>query len=188
MSVEAYDTAFPSQRARENVIIEVIRNPNAPTFGNNAFYAETVSENVPLGTLIRCVSATDADGDVVSYEIISINSGNNNQINNNFFYMTSSGCVYVQSPLFDSISSQYSMTIRARDHAYPEKFGTATLQISIQRDAFNPTFDQQNYVVTIPETSPVESVNVNVQPIISVRATDNDLQVGIITFILPYNF
>ena len=80
------------------------------------------------------------------------------------------------------------MTIRARDHAYPEKFGTATLQISIQRDAFNPTFDQQNYVVTIPETSPVESVNVNVQPIISVRATDNDLQVGVITFILPYNF
>lgn len=174
MTVEAYDTAFPTQRAREDVYIDVIRNPNAPLF-RESFYSRTVAENAALGTFILCVNATDQDLDILSYEIVAIQNPINppNQIATDFFYMTSGGCIYVQRNLFESVNDQYSFTVRARDHAYPEKFGTATVQILITRDQFTPQCDLSSYSVTIPETSAVNST----QPIISVRATDGDLQV-----------
>jgi len=174
MTVETYDTAFPTQRAREDVFIEVVRNPNAPIFRDN-FYTRTVAENVLLGSFVVCVNATDLDvGDILSYEIVPIGSNFQNQIATDFFYMTSSGCIYVQRNLYESINDQYSFTVRARDQSYPEKFGTATVQIIISRDQFDPRCDQSDYSITISESSAVNST----QPIISVRATDGDLQVG----------
>lgn len=174
MTVEAYDTAFPTQRVREDVYIEVIRNPNNPIFREN-FYTRTVAENVPLGTFVLCVNATDQDvGDILSYEIIAVQNPINppNQVATDFFYMTTGGCIYVQRNLYESINDQYSFTVRARDHAYPEKFGQATVQIIIKRDQFTPQCDQSDYSVTIQETSAVNST----QPIITVRATDGDLE------------
>lgn len=173
MTVEAYDTAFPTQRARTDVFIDVNRNPRNPIFQDN-FYTRTISENVDLGTLVICVTAVDADGDIPSYAIISVqNPGLSNQVATDFFFMTATGCVYVQRNLFESVPDSYTFTVQARDHAYPEKYGTTTVQINIQRDAFTPQFERQDYTVTIPETSAVNST----VPIITVRATDNDLQV-----------
>lgn len=176
LTVEAYDTAFPSQRAREDVYIDVNRNPRAPVFQNN-FLTRTIGENVALGTFIVCVTASDADNDVISYEIVGIpNPGNSNQIATDFFFMTVGGCVYVKRNLYESIMNTYSFTVRARDNAYPEKFATTTVQVVIKRDNSAPVFDSPNYQVTIQETSSVNST----LPIFTVRATDGDLQVSII--------
>lgn len=175
MTVEAYDTAFPTQRVREDVYIDIIRNPNSPVF-RESFYTRTVAENVPLGTFVVCVNATDQDvGDVLSYEIIAVQNPINppNQVATDFFYMTINGCIYVQRNLYESVNDQYSFTVRARDHAYPEKFGQATVQITIKRDRFTPQCDLTDYSVTIAENSAVNST----QPIITVRATDGDLEV-----------
>lgn len=172
VTVEAYDTAFPDQRAREDVLIFVERNPNAPIFENN-FIRETVSEYASLGSLVVCVTANDADGDDVSYEILSTQIPNNNQIVTNFFYM-SSGCIYVRRNLDESVQDAYTFTARARDNAYPEKFGTTTVQINIERDRFQTSCRQSVFSVNIPETTPVNGT----QPVINVQATDNDLRVS----------
>ena len=169
MAIEAYDTAFPDMRARTEVLIEVVRNPNPPVF-QNTFYVETISESSPLGYFVLCVTANDADGDIVSYEMLN-NIGIVNNANNVFF-VTASGCIYVQADLFITQQDQYSFSVRARDHAFPEKYGTATVQINIVRDRFTPTFGLQNYVITIPETTPINSS----LSILTVTATDNDLQ------------
>ena len=171
MTIEAYDTAFPTERAREDVYIDVIRNPNNPAF-EQSFYQQSIGENVPLGTLVLCLTANDADGDILSYAI----SNNNNPLNNNdlateYFFMTARGCVYVQKSLNLAISDLYSFTASVRDHAYPEKFGQATVQINIERDQFTPRFDFGDYEVTIVETTAVNTT------VTSVRATDQDLKV-----------
>ena len=172
MSIVAFDTSFPSQEVTQDVLIDIIRNPNAPSFVNN-FLTETVYENVPLGTLVRCVSAVDNDGDIPSYTITSVNTNNFNQVDTDFFFLTSDGCIYVKRFLDQSPASQYTLTIRARDHGYPEKFGTVTVQINILRDGFTPRFESVNYFTTIQETEPVNST----VSFFTVRAIDNDLQV-----------
>jgi hypothetical protein len=182
MTIEAYDTAFPTERAREDVYIDVIRNPSSPIFEDN-FYVREISENVNLGTLVLCLTANDADGDFLSYEITGVNNPlNNNDVATEYFFMTTAGCVYVQKNLNLAIRDTYSFTARVRDHAYPEKFGTSTVQIQIERDQFDPRFDLTDYTVTIPETSPVNSS----VPIISVRATDQDIKV--FTTFIKYQF
>ena len=169
LTVQAYDDAFPDVYAQEDIYIDVIRNPNAPQFeNNNNFYTTSKSENVPLGTLVLCVNATDRDGDVVSYQM----QDNLNQLASRFFFMTTRGCIYVQRNLFESDIDTYTFTVQARDNAYPEKFATTNVQIVIIRDQFAPVFTQQNYVVTIQETLAVNST----LPV-TVRASDNDLEV-----------
>ena len=171
MTVEAYDTAFPDQRAREDVLINVIRNPNTPVF-QNQLYTEVISETQPLGTLVLCLTATDADLDTLSYMMTGSNNLNDNAAD--WFFMTTSGCVYVRQLLTQAPNNQYTFSVQVRDNAYPEKFGTTSVQIQIIRDTFTPVFDQQNcYTLSIPETTRADTAS----SIITVRAIDDDLQV-----------
>ncbi|WAQ95445.1 FAT4-like protein [Mya arenaria] len=185
LTVEAYDTAFPLVMAQEDILIDVVRNPNSPVF-LETFYRRTLSENVPLGNFVLCVNASDADGDTLSYEMFDNQNQFDTQFASQFFFLTSRGCLYVQRYLYESTLDTYTFTIRARDHAYPEKFGSATVQIEITRDRFDPRFDIQDYSITITETSPVNSST----PIISVRATDNDLQMTLRAYdsFYPYTY
>ena len=172
MSIVALHTSFPSHQLMQDVLIEIIRNPNVPSFVNN-FLAETVYENVPLGTLVCCVSAVDNDGDIPSYTITSVNTNKFNQVDTDIFFLTSDGCIYVKRFLDHSPASQYTLTIRARDHCYPEKFGKVPVQINILRNGFTPRFESVNYFTTIQETEPVNST----VPFFTVHAIGNDLQV-----------
>ena len=135
MSIVAFHTSFQTQQVTQDVLIEIIRNPNAPSFVNN-FLTETVYKNVPLGTLLRCVSAVDNDRDIPSYSITSVNINNFNQVDTDFFFLTSDGCIYVKRFLDHSPASQYTLTIRARDHYYLKKFGKVPVQINILQDGF----------------------------------------------------
>ncbi|KAH3873282.1 hypothetical protein DPMN_036514 [Dreissena polymorpha] len=174
LTVQAYDTAFPSMTAQEDVYIDVIRNPNQPQF-LESFYSRSVPENIALGSQVLCVNATDLDGDVLYYELTGDQGNfNQNQFARDFFFMTSGGCVFVRRNLYESTINSYTFTATARDRAYPEKFGSATVQIQIVRDQFKPIFTLQDYVVTIQENSPVNST----QPIITVTASDSDLRVS----------
>ena len=170
MRIEAYDTANPSQRASEDVLIDVVRNPNAPIFTNN-FYIETIPETQPLGSSILRVSANDADGDTIYYEIESTVQG---QSASQYFFLSSgTGEIYVWRSLSGTQIDTYTFTVRARDRSYPEKFSTSTVQINVQRDRFTPVCASNN-VATIPETTVVNAS----LPVITVVATDNDLQVS----------
>ena len=180
MAIEAYDTAFPDMIARTEVIIDVVRNPSPPVFTNN-FYTQTVNENIALGSFVLRVTANDNDGDDVSYEMVPPLDVNNLAYEN--FFVTTDGAIYVQDYLSLFAQDQYTFTVRARDHAFPEKFGTSSVQINVVRDRFTPVFSLQNYEITISETTAADSL----QPILTVSATDNDLRVGTLIKLIQDN-
>ncbi|KAJ8318063.1 hypothetical protein KUTeg_003154 [Tegillarca granosa] len=153
----------------EDVFIDVVRNPNSPVFFP-AFYAQEIPETLPVGTEVLTVTATDQDNDVLAYEIDETQTFN--EARQFFFMTTSNGKIYVRSNLANAPRNSYTFTVRARDRSYPEKFGTANVQITIRRDQFTPTFTLPSYSRTIPET---EAVN-GTFPIVTVTATDQDLR------------
>ena len=58
--IEAYDSAYPNNRASTSVTIEVRRNENRPEFPSGRVNLNVV-EYVALGTIIGRVNATDVD-------------------------------------------------------------------------------------------------------------------------------
>jgi len=67
--------------------------------------------------------------------------------------------------------SFYIARVTAVDNLRPNRVATATVGISVRRNPNSPIFNPTNYARTIPETTPVGSV------IIDVNATDADVNV-----------
>ena len=70
--LEAYDSAYPLNRARADLTIQVGRNQFGPVFSPTR-YERTISENYPLGSDVVQLTATDSDG-VSKCIKISLNS------------------------------------------------------------------------------------------------------------------
>jgi len=70
LSVVAYDTTYPKNKAVKYVTITVNRNANAPRFEKDT-YEKTLTANYPLMTEVIKTHATDQDG-VGGREIPSI--------------------------------------------------------------------------------------------------------------------
>ena len=168
----AYDTLDPTRRTEANVLINIIRNPSGPIFSEQSYFI-TVQESVNLGTNIRTLTAIDADGDAVTYEIIEQNTAGTNYARDYLFLTTYSGELIVKRSFVGIGTSQFTFTARARDHKYPERFGTASVTVSIVRDQFTPQCQQTNAVTTITETRGVNETF----PFYTVGVTDGDLKV-----------
>ena len=82
-------------------------NEGDPTFGGDV--TKHVDENIPVGTLIATLNASDADSDQLLY---SISSGNTKNL---FVIDSSSGQVYVALPLDRESSSSHILTISASE-------------------------------------------------------------------------
>lgn len=176
MRVAAYDTLDPTRRTEANVLININRNPNAPIFSEQSYFI-TVQESVALGTNIRTLTATDNDGDTVTYEIIDQNTAGSNYAREYIFLTSNSGELIVKKSLVGIGTSQFTFTAHARDRRYPERFGTASVTISIVRDQFRPQCQSSNAVTTITETRGVNETF----PFYTVGVTDGDLKVEIAT-------
>ena len=61
LSVVAYDTTYPKNKAVKYVTITVNRNANAPRFERDN-YEKTLTANYPLMTEVIKTNATDEDG------------------------------------------------------------------------------------------------------------------------------
>ena len=61
IQIEAYDSAYPLNKATEYIQITVNRNANPPAFTQND-YEKTISENYPLVSEVVQVAAADPDG------------------------------------------------------------------------------------------------------------------------------
>ncbi|XP_060080745.1 protocadherin Fat 4-like, partial [Ylistrum balloti] len=172
LRVEAYDMANPDLRAETNVIIRVIRNPAQPRFTNSAQYTITIPETYGPGAIVMPVTAIDDDGDVVRYNIVNDTFGF--EAMKFFFINGETGVISVIGDLKSSAPvTQYAFNVRARDQGTPEKFGSATVVISITRDSSDPAFlFPKNYTRTIFETVPVNDT----QSFYRFTASDGNLQ------------
>ena len=160
-------------RVAEDLLIDIVRNPNAPVF-LQTFYVATVSETEAQGASILQVSADDRDGDSINFEIeLSSQQGVNAQ---EFFYINpSTGVIFIRKQLSAATTAQYLFTVIPRDNGYPQRVSQASVQINIVRDGFPPVFSRSNYQVTILEG---QAINDTIE---TVSATDDNIQVSLLS-------
>lgn len=100
MRVVAYDSVYPSNRDTADVTISVTRNERAPIFSLPS-YSQTIPDTFSLGQSILDVRATDADGDVVKYEI----TGGSRALE--YYYINpDTGSISLKKPLTEGSQNQ----------------------------------------------------------------------------------
>ncbi|XP_041357721.1 protocadherin beta-13-like [Gigantopelta aegis] len=156
-------------------IIVVDINDNSPEFVSDSAKLD-ISEGTPVGEEFSLPSAVDRDADVSysvqSYQLISLDSGNNP-----FVLKTSVGKdnkVAVAIQLKDALDREtvdsYNFTLLAKDGGQPPKNGTLSLTVTVADLNDNyPVFEHAAYAVNISENTTASSV------IVHLSATDKDI-------------
>uniref|UniRef100_H3C5M5 Protocadherin-15 n=1 Tax=Tetraodon nigroviridis TaxID=99883 RepID=H3C5M5_TETNG len=115
--------------------------------------------------LFTCLTnATDPDAGPngqIGYRIIN---------HPDLFLISENGSIYTKVRLDRELQSHYDLVVEASDGAVDPRRTTLTLSIQVTDiDDNSPVFSQQNYVVNVPENSPVGTV------VLNLSATDADL-------------
>ncbi|XP_056635801.1 protein dachsous [Diorhabda sublineata] len=143
-------------------------NDNPPIF-QIIDHEKTISENLPIGSTIETISATDADlintpNSDVYYEITSGNDEGNFQIHRR------TGILTVNKTLdFDKGNTRYNIVIRACDRGVPILCTLNTFTINLRDENDNePKFPVTEYLEFVKENEPVGTA------VFTARATDAD--------------
>ncbi len=122
-------------------------NDNAPKFELPDYQAHNVDEDIPIGSSILKVKATDAD------------SGNNAEIeyyvSNDHFAVNSKGVISNNRRLdADSNNAYYEFIVTAKDRGDPPRTGTATVRVYTEnKNDEEPKFSQQVYTPNVDENA-----------------------------------
>ena len=114
----------------------ISQNNSAPVFSSNT-YNYSVPDNTALGAAVGSVNATDADGDAITYTIVSGNTNGAFSING------STGAIAIEKVLNSRKQSNYSMVVRAAD---TQGLSTnAAVNISITAGNTVPSYNALNW-------------------------------------------
>ncbi|XP_064610252.1 protocadherin Fat 4-like [Liolophura sinensis] len=150
------------------VIIDVTRNPNYPTFRPGVFRARIQDNHIP-GRWVINVTATDQDGDSLIYSLLPSDNTVTGGTSLNYFYIQqSTGSIFLRTSLQDTTTPQFSMKVRATDNGFPPKSAEATVIIDVVKD--QPPVLQPSYQALVNETDRTGTF------IITITATDPDAQ------------
>ncbi|VDH99244.1 protocadherin Fat 4, partial [Mytilus galloprovincialis] len=163
--VVAYDSGESIYRSTADVTIVVTRNPSPPRF-SEVPYRVTLDQNSPYNFMVVNTTATDADGDIPRYSVIS-----SVPTMSYFSYDTDTGVLYLRKLLTSPPPpASFVLTVYARDQRrVNEKTGTSTISITMDYDS-QPQFNPSAYSVQMEESRPVGGFVVNT------NAVDNDLK------------
>lgn len=165
MTVRAVDTPIQGASAREalaEVFVHVRRNPNTPVF-DVAAYNMTVSEYLPVRSVVQRMVATDADpantpsGRLV-YSIVDVTFPDpqfNIAPGEAAFFVASptTGDIILAQQLSQArVPGVFYVTVEAADSAIPPKSARATLTVNIIRNIHRPTFTEIRYGASIQDT------------------------------------
>ncbi|XP_036359005.1 uncharacterized protein LOC115211772 [Octopus sinensis] len=160
LRVVAKDDGTPPKSATATAIISIKRNFFSPVFTQDPII-KTIQNNVPVGTVIETVKATDRDttapNNVISYEIYGEQSALQY-----FFINPNTGAVSLIKSLVNG-PNQFDVKIRAKDAGMPSLADTMTLQVTVIKSSGPADFTQRNYNITIDEAFPITSMVLNVQ-------------------------
>ena len=129
-----------------------------PVFAEKS-YSFMVAENSATGTAVGTVSATDPNGDTISYSITAGNPGNA------FAIGPSTGAITVAAGLDFETTPSYELTVEATDGT---NAASATVVVSVTDVNESPAFEQDSY-----SFSPAEDASVGAA-VGTVTATDPD--------------
>ncbi|XP_054284040.1 neural-cadherin isoform X4 [Macrosteles quadrilineatus] len=122
-------------------------NDNAPKFELPDYQAHNVDEDIPLGTSILKVKATDADS--------GTNAEIQYEVSDDHFAVDSNGIVNNNKQLdADNNNAYYQFVVTAKDKGEPPKTGTATVRIYTKnKNDEEPKFSQQVYTPNVDENA-----------------------------------
>ncbi|ELR48045.1 Protocadherin-16 [Bos mutus] len=179
--LEARDHGVPVRAARATVHVQLQdQNDHAPSF-TLPHYRVAVTEDLPPGSTLLTLEATDADGSrshaAVDYSIVSGNRGRVFQLEPRLAEAGESdglgpralGCLVLLEPLdFESLT-QYNLTVAATDRGQPPRSSAVPVTVSVLDVNDNPpVFTRAAYRVAVPEDTPVGA------ELLHVEASDAD--------------
>ncbi|XP_016072740.1 PREDICTED: protocadherin-16 [Miniopterus natalensis] len=179
--LEARDHGMPGRAARATVHVQLQdQNDHAPSF-TLPHYRVAVTEDLPPGSTLLTLEATDADGSrthaTVDYSIISGNRGRVFQLEPRLAEAGESGglgpqalgCLVLLEPLdFESLT-QYNLTVAAADRGQPPRSSAVPVTVTVLDVNDNPpVFTRASYRVAVSEDTPVGA------ELLHVEASDAD--------------
>ncbi|CRL00707.1 CLUMA_CG013964, isoform A [Clunio marinus] len=164
--VQAQDNGHPSLSSTLTVYCNVIDlNDNAPVFDPMS-YSNEVYENVPIGTEVVTVSATDTDSGENGRIEYSITANDDDD-----FEIVPNGTIYTKRMLDRETKSTYNLVVTARDCAKDiDKRLSSTVQVTIILKDVN---DVKPQFITPNETSVSENIPINTV-MMAIKAIDRD--------------
>nr|XP_030687106.1 protocadherin-16 isoform X2 [Globicephala melas] len=179
--LEARDHGTPARAARTTVHVQLQdQNDHTPSF-TLSHYRVAVTEDLPPGSTLLTLEATDADGSrthaAVDYSIVSGNRGRVFQLEPRLAETGEGdglgpralGCLVLLEPLdFESLA-QYNLTVAAADRGQPPRSSAVPVTVSVLDVNDNPpVFTRASYRVAVPEDTPVGA------ELLHVEASDAD--------------
>jgi hypothetical protein len=166
LQITATDNGSPNSSDVETITINVLDIPEntAPVVGAAGPFS--VAENAANNTVIGTVSATDAEGNTISW---SITGGNTD----NIFAINSAGQIRVNSNanLNYEWDNQYVLTIAATDNGFGLLAGTRNITIDITNINEAPTFDTYTALLAADPYLRYNATTGNFYKVVSTAAT-----------------
>ena len=149
LEIEAVDGGRPSKSATTKVSVIVTDvNDNSPVFSNTP-YSVTISDQLPLGSSVFQVTATDKDSGTNGDVSFSIAKGN---LNSRFSIERNTGVISLAGSLDSAKQSAYSLIVRAADGGASQRSETTAVTVNVVKPSqLKPVFDQNVYSVSLPE-------------------------------------
>ncbi|XP_074848983.1 protocadherin Fat 1 isoform X2 [Carettochelys insculpta] len=142
-------------------------NLHAPQFRSTLSTSIEVKEDLPVGSSIILMNATDLDFGFNGKLVYAISGGNNDS---SFMVDLETGMLKILSPLDREVKDKYTLNITVYDLGIPQKSDWHLLDINILDANDNrPEFLQDSYFVEVSENKELNS------EIIQIEATDKDL-------------
>ncbi|XP_011309154.1 protein dachsous [Fopius arisanus] len=166
LTVLATDNGSPPATATSSVLVTVLDdNDNSPRFTKD-FYSFQLLENLPSGTLVGTVTASDPDlgkNSLLRYTVV--------QHNSSFAIDPDTGEIITREPLDRELRSLHELVLEARDHGSPSRAARVPLRVSILdvNDNSPEIVDPQGDIVSVREEQPLGT------EVARVRALDADL-------------
>ncbi|KAL4715527.1 hypothetical protein ACJJTC_009153 [Scirpophaga incertulas] len=164
---QAHDNGLPSLSGTVTVYVNVVDlNDNAPIFDPMSFSNE-ILEDVPVGSLVVTISATDLDSGPNGKLTYSISSGDEF----GDFMISTNGTIFTAKLLDREKIPSYNLIVTAKDSALlPEPKLSSTVQVTIQLKDVNdmaPEFITPN-ITSVSENIPLNTV------VMTIKAIDKD--------------
>jgi cadherin EGF LAG seven-pass G-type receptor 1 len=167
--VDVVDAGSPNRNDTSSIAITVLdSNDNAPVIVSaSTFY---VNENVPLGSLVNTVSATDADigeNAALQYNLHQTVLGPAGK----FALNAATGALTTASGVINrEADDTYILWVKVTDDGYPQLTSQVNITVIINdKNDNNPTFSSSSYTTTVLESSNIGTT------VITFTATDADI-------------
>lgn len=185
LSVRVEDLQYSSVL---HCVVEVLDcNDHAPVFIPHFLPLPPVREDLPVGSSLATLAATDSDSGLNRQIAYSIDPESDPH---HIFHVDQTGLVSVASPLDRESAPQHYLVILATDHGTPALTGTATVQLSLVDVNDNGPEFEAAYAPVVMENVPGPQLVMLNQTSTLLHAVDKDGEEngGPFTFTMPLEY